>query len=96
MELIKGAWMSHCIGVLAQMNVFDQIKETKGATALELSELLTSRVDVDVLERMLRAVATEGIVSEDSKGRFGPTDLMNALVEGDDSIKVDLHVPTAV
>jgi SAM-dependent methyltransferase len=79
MQMVMGAWVSQAISTLTRLDVPDLLKERGPQTAFELCERLGGGARPELLERVLRACAAAGIISENGDGRFGPTRLSDVL-----------------
>lgn len=76
MQLITGFWISRAICVFAQLGLADQIKD--GApSAVELAAITNTHAPS--LQRLLRALATIGVLNEIGEGNFGLTPLSKTL-----------------
>ncbi|HKY30301.1 MAG TPA: methyltransferase [Pyrinomonadaceae bacterium] len=76
MQMISGFWISRAICVFAQLGLADQMKDGPRST-VELSAL--SGTHEPSLRRLLRALATIGVLDEDTDGRFALTALSETL-----------------
>lgn len=79
MQMVMGAWVSQAISTLARLDVPDLLKAHGPQTASELAERVGAEARSELLERVLRACASVGIVTETADGRFGPTELSEVL-----------------
>src|SRR6188508_3339557 len=75
-QLIRGYWVTQAIYVVAELGVADLLEDGPRAPA-ELAE--TTGANADLLYRVLRALASLGIFSEDQGGRFRLTPLADTL-----------------
>ena len=76
MQKITGFWTSCCIYTAAKLNIAD-ILATRPQTAEQLAE--ATNTDAPSLYRLLRALASEGIFSENENGEFSNTALGGTL-----------------
>ncbi len=75
-QITIGRWVSQALSVAARLNIADLL--AKGPrTAASLAEVTGSRPEM--LYRILRALASAGIFSEDNTGAFSNTPLSDAL-----------------
>lgn len=90
MQMITGAWGSQLIYVAARLGIADLLND--GAkTAVELAE--ATGTDAPTLYRVLRALASLGIFSEDEDKRFTMTPLATPLQTGPGSLRaMALHL----
>ncbi|MBN1359642.1 MAG: hypothetical protein JW993_03570 [Sedimentisphaerales bacterium] len=80
-----GGWMTQAIYVAAELGVADRLAEGP-RTAQELAE--DAGAHSDALHRVLRALASVGIFTEDWEGRFSLTPLADCLrTDGPDSLR---------
>jgi hypothetical protein len=70
-QMLRGYRLTQMLHVLAKLGIADCLRE-ESQTAAQLAQLVDA--NVDALNRLLRAVAALGILSEDSKGRFSLTE----------------------
>jgi hypothetical protein len=82
MQMAMAAWTSQAISTLARLGVPGLLSTHGPLTAHELAEAHHVAARPDLLERVLRACASVGIVTESADGRFGPTALSAVLVKG--------------
>ena len=76
MQMITGFWTSCCIYAAAKLNIADRL-EDKPQTALQLAERTQSHSES--LYRVLRALSSVGIFTENEKGVFSNTPLGETL-----------------
>ena len=76
LQLISGFWISRCIYIAAKMGLSDLVKDAP-KTAEELATATSTHAPS--LFRVLRALASVGIFSQQSDGRFGLTPLSDTL-----------------
>jgi len=79
MQMVMGAWVSQTISSVTCLNVPDILQSHGPMTAQQLIAEHGVKASSEFLERALRACASVGVFSEDSKGRFGPTPLSEVL-----------------
>lgn len=84
MDLVGSRWISDALGALARLGVPEALAAGP-RTAVELGRELS--VDPAALHRLLRALASEGLLSESGEGRFGLTPL-TAPLRGDHAASV--------
>jgi hypothetical protein len=75
-RMITGCWVSQMIHVAARLGLADRLAGPP-ATAQELAR--DTGTHARSLYRLLRALASLGVFSEDSEGRFRPTSLGECL-----------------
>jgi SAM-dependent methyltransferase len=78
-QMALGAWVSKVISDVSRFNVPDVIKQHGALTAADLVSKHGIDAQPDFLERALRVCAGLGIFTEDSAGRFGPTEMSDVL-----------------
>ena len=78
MQMITGFWTSCCIYTAAKLNIADLLND-KTQTAEHLAE--ATHTHAPSLYRLLRALASVGIFSENEKGEFSNTVLSSTLRE---------------
>jgi hypothetical protein len=76
MQLITGFWTSCCIYNAAKLNIADLLVKSP-QTAAQLAE--STQTNAAALYRVLRALASAGIFSENDKGEFSNTPLSETL-----------------
>ena len=76
LQLISGFWISRCIYIAAKLSIADLVKQ-EPKTAGELAA--TAGAHAASLFRVLRALASVGIFTQDDKDRFGITPLSETL-----------------
>jgi hypothetical protein len=76
LQLAAGRWISHIVGVAAELGLADQI-QSGPKTAEELAR--AGGLNAGALLRLLRALASLGIFAEQSDGRFAQTPMSDAL-----------------
>lgn len=76
MQMITGFWTSCCVYAAAKLNIADLLKN-KPQTANQLAEATHS--DANSLYRLLRALASVGVFSENEQREFKLTPLGNTL-----------------
>lgn len=79
LQMVMGGWISTAIAALSKHDVPDVLKKHGPMTASEMVD--TGGIDAvpDALQRLLRASASFGFLTEDSVGRFGLTELSGVL-----------------
>jgi hypothetical protein len=78
MQMITGYWMSQSIHVAAKLKLADLVKD-RPKTADELAKLTSTHPQS--LFRLLRALASVEIFTEDEHGRFGMTPMAKCLLD---------------
>ena len=76
LRLISGFWISRCIYIAAKLGIADFVKD-EPRTAADLAA--ASGAHASSLFRVLRALASVGIFTQDDKDRFGITSLSETL-----------------
>ena len=76
LQLISGFWISRCIYIAAKLGIADLVKQ-EPKTAEDLAA--ASGAHASSLFRVLRALASVGIFSQDDENRFGITPLSETL-----------------
>lgn len=77
LQMITAAWLSQSIYVAAKLGIADQLKD-KAKHIKDLSA--DNEVNTDSLYRIMRALASVGIFTEESSQVFGLTPLANVLL----------------
>jgi hypothetical protein len=78
MQMVMGGWVARAICELCRLNIPDTLAANGPLTAAQLNAGGLA-VNTSALERVLRACASVGILTEDAAGRFGPTPLSAVL-----------------
>ena len=76
LQLISGFWISRCIYVAAKLGIADLVKN-ESKTAAELAAV--TGTNGPSLFRVMRALASVGVFSQDADGRFAITPLSETL-----------------
>lgn len=76
LQLISGFWISRCIYITARLGLADLVKDGP-KTSAELAA--ASATHAPSLFRVLRALASVGIFTQDEQDRFGDTPLLQTL-----------------
>ncbi|HXQ72874.1 MAG TPA: methyltransferase, partial [Pyrinomonadaceae bacterium] len=79
LQFVTGFWMSRAVYVLAKLGIPDQL-QSGPKTAEELAQ--ATETHAPSLYRLLRALASNGLVKTESEGRFALTPLSETLVTG--------------
>jgi hypothetical protein len=79
MQMLMGGWVSKIVSDLTRLNIPDLLKQHGPMSAAELVAGHGINAQPDFLERALRTCASLGVYTEDASGKFGPTDLSDAL-----------------
>jgi len=79
LQIISGFWVARCVYVLAKLGIADLIKD-EPKTAEELAA--ATGAHGPSLFRVLRALASVGVVTQDGGRRFGSTPLSETLCTG--------------
>ena len=87
MQMVMAAWGAQTISTITRLGIPDLLDKHGPSTAVQLCDLGVDARPA-LLERVLRACASLGILTEDAGGRFGPTPLSAVLTEsGQGSVK---------
>jgi len=78
MQMAMGGWVARAISEISKLNIPDTLQLNGPMTAAQLAAD-GREVNAGALERVMRALASVGIFTEDSDGRFGPTPLSEVL-----------------
>jgi|SRR5215831_1647122 len=84
LQLISGFWIARCIYVLAKLGLADAIKD-EPRTADDLAA--ATGTHGPSLFRVLRALASVGVITQDDRNRFGATPLSDTLRDVPGSIR---------
>lgn len=84
LQIISGFWVARCVYVMAKLGIADLIKD-EPRTADELAT--ATGTHGPSLFRVLRALASVGVITQDSDNRFGATPLSQTLCSGPGSIR---------
>jgi hypothetical protein len=84
LQLISGFWIARCIYVLAKLGLADLIKD-EPKTADDLAA--ATGTHGPSLFRVLRALASVGVITQDDRNRFGGTPLSDTLGDVPGSIR---------
>lgn len=76
LQLISGFWISRCIYIAAKLGIADLVKD-EPRTAAELAAATST--DSSSLFRVMRALASVGVFSQDAENRFAITALSETL-----------------
>ena len=79
MQMVMGAWITKTVSETTRLGVPDALKKYG---PLDVAQLVATAGIVAVpsaLERLLRACASLGVLSEDAEGKFGSTELSEVL-----------------
>jgi len=76
LQLISGFWISRCLYIIAKLGLADLVK-SGAKTAAELAA--ATGTHPASLFRVLRALASVGVVTQDGQDRFGDTPLLQTL-----------------
>lgn len=79
LQMIMGGWVAPAIAAMSQHGVPDVLKKHGPLTAADIVSVGGVDAVPDALQRLLRASAGFGLVTEDAHGRFGLTELSEAL-----------------
>src|SRR5262245_45928255 len=79
MQMAMGAWVTKVIAEVTRLGVPDVVKQRGAMTATEI--VANGGVDAmpEALERLMRAAASVGVLTEGADGKFGPTELSDVL-----------------
>src|SRR5215831_13552235 len=78
MQMAMGGWVARAISEISKLNIPDTLQANGPTTAVQLMAGGLG-VNAGALERVMRALASVGLFTEDSEGRFGPTPLSEVL-----------------
>jgi hypothetical protein len=84
LQLISGFWVARCIYVCAKLGLADLIKD-EPKTADDLA--MATETHGPSLFRVLRALASVGVITQDDRNRFGATPLSDTLRDEPGSIR---------
>lgn len=84
MQLISGFWIARCIYAFAKLGLADLIKD-EPKTADDLA--MATETHGPSLFRVLRALASVGVITQDDRNRFGATPLSDTLRDEPGSIR---------
>lgn len=79
MQIAMGAIITNCVNVASRLNVPDLVRRHGSMNAADIMTKGGIEADASALERVLRACASVGVFTEDSAGRFGPTEVSDVL-----------------
>ena len=79
MQMVMGAWVTKVISETTRLGVPDVLKKHGAMGAAEMVAIGGIPAVLDALERLLRACASLGVLTEDAQGKFGPTELSEVL-----------------
>src|SRR5579872_593646 len=79
MQMVSGGWVAKVVADVSRLGIPDQLKNHGPLSAAEIVGKCGVDAKPDALERALRACAALGVFTEDAAGRFGPTELSDAL-----------------
>ena len=85
LQMVMGGWISTAIAALSKHDVPDVLQKHGPMTATRMVEIGGVDAVPDALQRLLRAAASFGFLTEDSEGRFGPTELCKVLTSDSDT-----------
>jgi O-methyltransferase domain len=88
MQMAMGGWIARAISEISKLNIPDTLQANGPMTAAQLAG---GGLDANAgaLERVMRALASVGLFTEDGDGRFGPTPLSEVLTASvPDSVKM--------
>ena len=78
-DFIRGAVTTRALAVVAELGIADAVRDGERPVA-ELAR--HAKVDEDALQRLLRALASDGVFAESEPGVFGQTDASELLLGG--------------
>jgi len=78
MQMVMGGWIARTISDISRLNIPDVLKKQG---AMSAADLVAGGIaaNADALERVMRTCASVGVLTEDARGRFGPTPLSDVL-----------------
>jgi len=79
MQMVMGAWITKVISEVTRLGIPDLVKQHGSMLAAEMVNTGGIRAVPTALERLLRASASLGVLTEDATGKFGPTELSEVL-----------------
>jgi ubiquinone/menaquinone biosynthesis C-methylase UbiE len=79
MQMAMGAWVTKVISEVTRLGIPDLLKQHGPMHAAEMVTACGLHAAPNALERLLRACASLGVVTEDPQGKFGPTKLSEVL-----------------
>jgi ubiquinone/menaquinone biosynthesis C-methylase UbiE len=79
LQMAMGAMVTKVLTEATKLGIPDLVKDHGSLSASEMVSCHGVAVDLDSLERVLRACASAGIFTEDHVGKFGPTELSETL-----------------
>jgi hypothetical protein len=79
MQMAIGAWVTKVISEATRLGIPDLLQQRGPMLAAEMVTTGGIACAPEALERMLRACASVGVFTEDSAGKFGPTELSGVL-----------------
>jgi SAM-dependent methyltransferase len=86
--MVTGAWRTKVIAEVARLGIPDLVAVSGPLTAEQMVQSHGVLAEPGALERLLRAAASLGLLTESSDGQFGPTDLSSVLTsDSPDSVK---------
>ncbi|MDQ6701102.1 MAG: acetylserotonin O-methyltransferase [Acidobacteriota bacterium] len=82
MQMVMGAWVTKVVSETTRLGVPDVVRKHGPMSAAEMVATGGVPAVPDALERLLRACASLGVLTEDAQGKFGPTELSEVLTSG--------------
>lgn len=79
MQMVMGAWVTKVISEVSRLGVPDLLEQRGSMHAAEMVTVGGIDAAPNALERVLRACASLGVLTEDAEGKFGPTELSEVL-----------------
>jgi hypothetical protein len=77
MQMAMGGWVARAISEICKLGIPETLQANGPRTAAQLTDGLG--VNANALERVMRALASIGLFTEDGEGHFGPTPLSEVL-----------------
>jgi len=84
LQLVSGFWIARCVYVLAKLGLADLLKD-EPKTAEDLAA--ATGTHGPSLFRVLRALASVGVITQDDQNRFGATPMSDTLRDGQGSLR---------
>src|SRR5258706_7555216 len=78
MQMVMGGWIAGAISEISKLNIPDTLQMNGPMTAAQLTARGVG-VNAGALERVMRALASVGLFTEDGESHFGPTPLSEVL-----------------
>src|SRR5687768_1095620 len=79
MQMAMGAWVTKVISEVTRLGIPDLLKQHGSMDAAEMVTAGGIHAAPNALQRLLRACASLGVLTEDANAKFGPTKLSEVL-----------------